>query len=263
MAESILTIVFRGLVVFHKTVGPPSLFEIGLLPTSHHDNPPHIPRIITCKNNEQCSVMPIGGLHPESRHWRLNVEGPLGDGVSTDEQGAFNRASHTYQEDYRWLIDLEDNIEFFGPLAGKFDTSRLKPVLQIPNGRFYTRLLSYEMMRRKDNEPEMVFGKVSAAVGCDIRLTGSKAELVVAGTCKTIFTFNADPTGSTHYEIANTPPDTHVPVYGEDHFQHYYDLFTVRVPKFKFRPPPPPPGQPAPSPALCGEVRLGQMRHNL
>jgi hypothetical protein len=106
---------------------------------------------------------------------------------------------------------------------------------------------------------------VSAAVGCDITLTGKNAELIVDGTNKKIFTFDVDRNGNTLYEIANTPPDTHGPA--GDHFQHYYDIFTCFVKKFEFSPGEaltgPSPGGPAPSPALCGGVRLGTMKEDL
>jgi|SRR5215470_2580765 len=255
MTESTLTIVFRGLMVFHKTVGPLSQFEVGLL-TPHHGNSNHIPRISTYKNGVLYSVKRIDGLYPEHRIWQLNVVEPLG-GVSTDEQGTFKRAQETHPKDYRWLIDLEDSAEFYGSLAGKIDTCLLNPVLRIPSGRFYTRLQSDEMIREKDGQPEN-FGMLSAAVGCDIRLRGCVAKLDAgAGN---VFTFNVDPTGNTLYEIANTPPDTHVPATCEDHFQHYYEIFTTHVPKYKFSPMP---GVTGPSPALCGSVRLGQMRNDL
>jgi hypothetical protein len=254
MPESTLTIVFRGLMVFHKTVEPSSIFEVGLLSPNHHGNPLHIPRINTYKNGVLDSVMPIGEVPPGDRIWLLNVTEHLG-GVSAEEQGEFNRTPHTHPRDYRWLIDLE-NTEFHGSLAGRINTGPLKPVLRIPTGRFYTRLQSVEMNRMQGNGQATDFGRLAAAVGCDIRLTGNEAKLCVVGTNITKFTFVVDPTGNTLYEIANTPPDTHVPALGEDHFQHYYEIFNPPLPtKFKFSPRPSVKG---PSPALCGGVRLGQ-----
>ena len=269
MSDLKLTIVFRGLMVFHRTVTTPSLFEVGLLSPCHHNhgNPPHIPRINTYKNGVLDSVMVIGELiDPMRRTWQLKVDGVGGGGVSTEEYGGtFDRATHTNTRDYRWLIDLEDQREFHGPLTDKIDTKRLNPVLRIPSGTFYTRLLSRKMNRRQGDGQATNFGRVSAAVGCDITLTGTKAELIVADTNASIFTFDVDPNGNTLYEIANTPPDTHGSA--EDHFQHYYDIFTSFFPKFIFSPGEahtgPSPEFPGPSPALCGGVRLGTMTNNL
>jgi len=260
MTGSKLTIVFRGLMVFHKKVGSSSIFEVGLLSPCHHGHPLHIPRIITYKNGVPDSVMLIGGLvDPMRRIWRLNVNIPVG-GISTDEEGEFIRATHSHTTDYRWLIDLEDDHEFYGSLKDKIDTKRLNPVLRIPSGSFYTRLLSRKMNRQKDNGQATNFGRISAAVGCDITFNGPKPELVVADTNASIFTFDVDPDGHTLYEIANTPPDTYVPEPGEDHFQHYYEIFTSYLPKYKFSPGS---GVTGPSPALCGAVRLGKMGDDL
>jgi hypothetical protein len=261
MPESTLTIIFRGLMAFHrKEAGAGSIFEVGLLTPHDHHAPVHVPRINTYKNGVLDSVFFLEGLHPTHRQWQLNVEGAL-DPVSTDELGTFTRKTHTHETDYRWLIDLEDSNEFYGPLTGKINTKLLKPVLLVPNGKFYTRLRSGEALRQKEGVPgNEDFGRVSAAVGCDIRLQGTKAELVVKDTGVPIFTFEVDPSGRTLYEIANTPPDTHKPAAGEDHFQHYYEIFTASVPKFKFKPKSAPPG---PSPALCGAIRLGQMTGEL
>jgi hypothetical protein len=265
MAESTLTIVFRGLMVFHKTVAQPSIFEVGLLsPPSQHGHQLHVPRINTYKNGVLDSVTPIGEVHPRERTWQLKVDGPLG-GVSTDEQGEFKRTTETHPRDYRWLIDLEDQ-EFHESHAGNIQTRLLIPLLRIETGRFYTRLQSIEMNRRQGSGDVTDFGMVSAAVGCDIRLTGTKWKLVVEGASTPKFIFDVDPTGNTFYEIANTPPDTHVPAQDEDHFQHYYEIFNPQIPanmKYKFSPKRASMAVMGPSPALCGGVRLGKRMGNL
>lgn len=254
-AEFTLTIVFRGLMVFHKTDVPQSRFEVGLLlPSGHHGNQTHIPRINTFKNGVLHSVTRIERRYLERHIWRLEVDEPLG-GVSTDQQGEFIRSRVTHPRDYRWLIDLESR-EFHKDHANTIMTGRLKPVLHIMTGRFYTRLQSLEMYRQQGGAAETDFGMVSAAVGCDIRLTGSNANLFA--NTDIIFRFNVDPTGNTLYEIANTPPDTDVQ--GEDHFQHYYELFEPPLSenlRFQFRPKPASLEVTGPSPALCGGVRLG------
>jgi len=264
MAEKTLTIIFRGLMIFRQQgSGAGSRFEIGIVPVPGPDQPPHhihhVPRISTFKNGVLDAVKIVEGLHPTHRIWRLDVDGPTTVGVSKEQAGTtFDRTVHPFSRDYRWLFDFEDNVEGYGPLVGKLDTSKLMPVIHIPNGVFYARLKSHVQLRTKDGEPEKPFGRVAAGMGCDITLTGAGASLVVADTGVEIFPFTAEE--NTLYDFANTPPDTHPFSPNEEHFLHYYEMFTASVPKFHFRQSP---LDPAPSPALCGEAGLGQFPNSL
>lgn len=266
MPEKTLTIIFRGLMVFRQQGNDAdSHFEIGIVPVPGPDHPPHhiehIPRISTFVNGALESVKILKGVQTSHRVWHLEVDGPDTAGVSKDQQGAtFNRTNHPFDRDYRWLMDLEDNTEFYGPLVGKIDTGKLKPVIHIPNGVFYTRLRSVNQLREKDGvSGQEDFGRVASAIACDINLTGAGAKLKTDAGVQ-IFNFKAEE--NTLYDFANTPPDTHVPApsVNEDHFQHYYDMFTTRVPKFHFKEPNP---DPAPRPALCGATGLGQFPNSL
>jgi hypothetical protein len=267
LPESTLTIIFRGLMVFRQEgSGAGSRFEIGIVPVPGPDHPPHhihhIPRISTYKNGVLDQVKLVEDFQAPHRIWQLEVEGPTTTGVSTDQQGAtFNRLTHGYERDYRWLLDFEAPPQAgYGPLAGKLNTGVLTPVIHIPNGVFYTRLKSPSLLRTIDGDPETEFGPVAAAIACDIRLSGDFATLKVADNGVEVFKFRADATGNTLYDFANTSPDTHVFNAAEEHFLHYYDMFTANVPKFHFREPNP---QPAPRPALCGATGLSEFPNSL
>jgi hypothetical protein len=267
MPEKTLTIIFRGLMVLRQHgSGAGSRFEIGIVQVPGPDHAPHhihhIPRISTFKNGVLDQVKVVEGFQAPHRIWELEVDGPTTVGVSTDQQGAtFTRLTHPYERDYRWLLDFEEApVAGYGPLMGKINTSVLSPVIHIPNGVFYTRLKSPSLLRARGSDPESEFGAVAAAIACDIKLSGDFAKLKVADNGIQVFKFEADTTGNTLYDFANTPPDTHIFNPAEEHFLHYYDMFTTRVPEFHFREPNP---QPAPRPALCGATGLGQFPNSL
>jgi hypothetical protein len=264
MATSMLTIAFRGLMLFRQQgSGAGSFFEIGILQATDH-----ILRINTVKNGILDSVLVAQDLQPGHRIWRLEVDKPTDSGVSTETQGVtFDRKSHTFERDFRWLINLDDNTEFYGQLAGKINTALLSPVLRIPHGKFYTRLKSHALKRTMDgvSGEENPFGFIAAAIACDIEVTGGAARLVLDDPPHVqVADFEVDPSGNTLYEIVNTPPDPHMMMPGmdEDHFQFYYNMFTVNVPKFHFQERAQDTA-PAPSPALCGGAGLGQFPNQL
>lgn len=257
MAESLLTIVFRGLMVFHKQGdGANSNMEVGL-----HSQPAgtgHFLRINTIRNG---IVAEIKSLHDEisttNRIWNLVIDAAVGQGIklSPHTTTGFDRRddANNQDDDFAWTMNLEDP-SFFGPLGNKIDTSNLKPVIRIPSGRLYSRIKTRRVIRNKDGamiDPD--FGRLCGAVGCDIRLTGPSAQLVPEGSREALFVFT--PERDTIYEVAFLPPDFPVPSHPIDHFHHFYDhLLDSSLPKFSF--------EPiltltlAPHPALCGEVFL-------
>lgn len=256
MPETLLTIVFRGLMVFRKQgTGPGSYFEVGI--HSHTDPKEHFLRINTITNGIISDSTPLDeDIATTERRWNLTVEGAVGNGVkmSPHTTSSFNRKDdqNTEDEDFAWIMDLESD-EFFGPLDGLIHTSILKPVIRIPNGRFYTRMKSRRVRRTKDGMTvDEDFGRIGGAVACDIRLTGQSASLWPEGSVNPLFEFQAAP--NTIYEIAYVPPDWPV-LPSADHFHHYYHhLLDSSLPVFSFVIPSP---TDAPSPALCGEVFLG------
>jgi hypothetical protein len=283
--QSTLTIVFRGLLVFHKLVDASgrAMFEIGVLLTL----PSHIPRIITIRNGVLADILPLESLikhaHP---YWRLDVDNPIGNGVSTYTagEGPVHRMDSSVEKDFRLINDLE-SADFYGEdLTEKLDTRVLEPILHVPHGIFYTRLKSPEVNKFKDHEANRHLYRFASVTGCDIPLFGGGATLVEEDTGHPIFTFENTP--NTIYEFTNTPPDVHghdmMPAatidqqagdathHGTeshdddppDHFQFYYNLFRdpAHEDKFHFETPSP---STAPHPALCGALMLGKRKSSL
>jgi hypothetical protein len=273
-SPSTLTIVFRGLLVFHEDQRN-NRMEIGLLPAEQHN---HIPRIMTIKNGVLFSTKPLTDEIPgRDRKWLFKPDRPVGDGPYLRKSGRepMRRLTHGVESDFRWIIDIESREFPYGDLTEAIDTTRLKPLMYIPNGEFYTRLRSTKLRRLQDGADPKPFGCVAGAIGCDITLEGNVVDLIDTGTGDTIFQFMVEP--NTIYEFSNTPPDTeaykrpegdkgtgghlsHVEAGHDDHFLNYYDLFQHPggVPKFSFEEEPLFGGPPGPNPALCGEVYLGE-----
>lgn len=265
---STLTIVFRGLMIFHEDKKN-NLMEIGLL-----QRPGHIPRILTITNGVLAGVFDLrDGPALGERKWRIDVNNPVTQGISTYTNGSpeLKRLTHDDDKDFRWIMDFEGS-DFYDRELTDMKTQELMPVLQVPVGEFYTRLKAPSLLRREDGGAFSPFGAVAAVTGCDIQINGGGAELnVVDGS--NIFTFKKpdEPLQNTIYEITNTPPDVpetlgaaphpgghHPGPNHDDHFQNYYALFdTNKMPSpiFGFRPPD---GSPNPDPALCGKGRVGK-----
>lgn len=272
MPESLLTIVFRGMIVVNlRSTDDGDYCEFGILHTADG----HYVRINTVKNCVLESVQPIKddvilALSPD---WQLEVINPVENGVTTRTEGEeFNRREHPFGDDFRWLIDLE-GVEFYdSDLTDQIHTDVLRPVIRVPCGQLYTRLKSRELDRSRGTGAFENFGFISAAIGCDIRVNeNTRVILKATGVTLPDFTFEFDQREPhTIYEIVNSPPDVsevehhHTGDLDEnglteaqmaDHFQHYYDMFNdPDIERFQFEESGAAPG---PRPALCGLVQLG------
>lgn len=243
--------------------------EVGILRAESH-----IPRILTIKNSILYSVDLIPTeLLDSGKPWELKAIEPAQPSVRTYTNGdsKFDRKTHGDDKDFRWIMDLE-GTEFYGrDLSAEMATKKLMPIINVPQGEFYTRLKSPRLSRWTTPEEVTEFGAVAAAIGCDIQSKGDRVDLNLDG--EPIFTFSNEP--NTIYEISNTPPDVNSSIgsvavhhHGSGghggsvvtsgpggHFQHYYDLFPRGFePKYNLQALT---GSKAPDPALCGSVRLG------
>lgn len=269
---STLTIVFRGLLVMHRNEESNSM-EVGMLREKEH----HFPRILTYKNGVLDGIHLLGDSDLD-KPLRLEIDNPLGSGPTIYTNGSltFDRLKHKDERDFRWIMDLEARDFYNKDLTNDMLTGILKPILSVPQGQFYTRLLSRVMKRAPSGGTAQEFGRVAAATGCDILLSGAQARLMKGDD--RVFTFKVQP--NTTYEFSNTPPDFPVghgqnPHAGDhhgdfgledhegtghppiDHFQFYYKMFPdTFTPKFEFSPGPDP--DPAPDPFLCGASATGR-----
>src|SRR5215212_8816493 len=133
------TIVFRGLMVFHFM---DDVMEIGVLQNGRSG---HVPRIITTKNGVISSIFDLRTLDDFGfvRDWELEVTNPLQETATMyEEGGTFDRRTHPYPRDFRWITDLEGRDMHDKDLVDDIDTRRIKLVLRVRHGEFYTRLLS-------------------------------------------------------------------------------------------------------------------------
>lgn len=213
-SASTFTLVFRGLMVFHRLEMPDggSLFEIGVLPTQGH-----FLRISTIKNSVLAGVFPLAEhVRGDRPFWRLAVDNPVGGGVGVHTSGAeFRRLTRSDEtglhlmtddeRDFRWMTDLEGEEFYQRDLTNELDTSLLVPILRVSHGVFYTRLKSTEVLRKQGAGGDELFGSIAGAVACDIPILDGRVRVVEEGTNEVIFPFTLEP--DTIYEFANTPPD--------------------------------------------------------
>jgi len=270
---STLTLVFRGLMVFHEDKAN-KLMEIGILTAAEH-----IPRLLTITNGVLAKSFDLRPkINPLKPHWRLEVKNPQTTAITIRTAVAnFNRAAAgsdaQFNDDFRWIMDLE-GPEFYNRdlTADLKHTELLFPIMKIPFGEFYTKLKGPVLDRTPSPDD---FGSIAAVIGCDIsyRTTGSApiGKEVIAELKSdeaTVFSFLNK--ANTIFEITNTPPDVIVDdsmahdhsddartmaVATMDHFHHYYSLFDPQPSvKFSFSEADP---DPDPEPTLCGVTILG------
>lgn len=245
-----------------RQVNENSIMEIAIL-DEHHD---HVPRIMTFRNGVREDTARLDRfMNDPPVLWNLVVDDPATTGITRRGGiGPINRMdASTPDDDFRWVINLENNEFPYGNIDGTFglDLTELKHVVQISSGEFYTRLKS-PLLRRSENAGVPAdFGALAGVVGLDIRVNSGGAKLIGANPAQPIFTFSSDP--NVMYEFSNSPADTVATA--PDHFPHYYDIFRNQPQqKFSFsRRPVGGAGAPGPNPALCGKIFLGEFGGSL
>lgn len=254
-----VTIVFRGLLVFHY-LEDDGVMEIGVLEDGKSG---HVPRIITTKNGVIRSIYDLRthARFGPVRDWAIEATHPLQESATKFEVGEFDRKTHPYARDFRWIADLEGDDLHNRNLGTEIDTGNIPMVLRVPNGEFYTRLLSKPLMRKnvRPAGAPVFYGMAAETTGCDIAFELGELRLM-AGNAE-VLTFDEGVEDGVIYEFSNAPPD--VPEAGPyveaGHFHHYYhNLFVDHTPdeQFDFFPENDP--APAPDPATCGAAFLGK-----
>ena len=265
------TIVFRGLLVFNH-MGED--MEIGVVNAAAHtggeSHASHVPRIIKTKNGVISSIFDLrnrrelGPLtEPDSiRDWEIEVSNPIQPTATIFRQGdEFDRISHPFARDFRWLADLEGRDLHNRDLTSELNTAGLLMVLRIRHGQFYTHQLSKKLTRRNANPPARPreFGRAAEVIGCNIAFEMGTLELKAGD--RLVYTFDEGDEDGVIYEFSNAPPDVPAmrPPYqpGPGHFAMYYThLFSAR-PQDEFQLIPDGDPAPSPDPALCGAVGVG------
>jgi hypothetical protein len=270
-----VTILFRGLLVFHK-MG--DTMEIGFLnaPAAHQPpNPPtmedvgHVPRITTLRDGVVASVFDLRGRMEldKTRVWELEVTQPLQRTATTYESATtFDRLKHSDFADFRWITDLEGVDLHNRDLTAEIDVRNLRMVLVVKHGRFYTKVISESQVKKQGAAATSPFGCASEVIACDLAFNAGDARLQVqdpgGAAVNTAFTFRPGAV----YEFSNVPPDVPYAVTGADkpyakgqgHFQMYYHHLFRTHPADAFDLQPEYDPNPAPDPFLCGLTSLGK-----
>ena len=257
------TIVFRGLLVFHFKNG---VMEVGVLEDGRSG---HVPRIITTKDGVISSIFDLR-THPlfgVVRNWEIEVTNPLQDKATKFEQGAtFDRRNHPHARDFRWITDLEGSDLHNKDLTTDIDTTRIKLVMKVRHGEFYTRLLSKPLVRKKVRPAgdDAYYGMAAEVTGCDINFNLGQLRLKAGNT--EVFRFDQGVEDGVIYEFSNAPPDVPAdnPYEEGGHFHMYYhDLFKADPPAVQFDLMADDDSNPAPDPATCGGTILGRRSGDL
>src|SRR2546425_4766265 len=138
-----LTIVFRGLMVFHP--GPArEYFEVGILPAPEHEF-----RVQVIENSPEgvsSFFVPLGELKHDL--WSLEFANSNQQGVSFYQSEPFDRkAGLGDKRDFRWVLDLKGS-EFYGREL-QTDPDQLGVALHVRGGEFYTNKRTPSLMRKK------------------------------------------------------------------------------------------------------------------
>lgn len=279
--QSVINIAFRGLLVFNQigggSSGEPAMMEIGILPAEKH-----YARIMTKKDGYDVAsncLFPLPDKESEclfneapttQQVYQIKVDDPVSLGVTLKviegipEIVRMNLTDDN-EEDFRWILHLKNTKEFpsHTDVNDNLDYSKLKIVIRVPAGQFYTAaqsLTSLDLVSKQSGASKK-FGYIAGIIGCRIAVKSGNAGLY--GTIKNnagqyevdpkklIFPFSSNSRYS--YEIANRPSDT----YNKpgDHFPHYYDLF-INKPSEMFYFKSSEPEKKGPNPALCGPIYL-------
>ena len=258
------TIVFRGLMVFHKMGDH---MEIGVLNAPAHAGPAshaaHVPRIIKTTNGVISSIFDLRNRNA-ARDWEIEVSNPLQPTATRFRQGEeFDRLHHPIARDFRWIADLEGNDLHNRDLTAELDMTKLLMVIRVRHGMFYTQQLSKPLNRRNANPPaqQRPFGRAAEVVGCKIDFEMGSLALKAGTSTIPIYTFDEGDEDGVVYEISNAPPDVapdapYQP--GSGHFAMYYSHLFGTPPQDEFRLIREGDPMPSPDPALCGAVGLGK-----
>jgi len=221
-----VTILFGGLMVFHKENGMPS-YEVGIL--GPDASPGHVFTVSVDGVVKDRQHLPSGG------NWTLeltNSQAPAAFVLTEVGHSARHPDDVNGQYDFSWIIDLESS-EFHGHEL-ELKPQLLKPIIHLPGGKLYTRYKSVDLQRRQGNSSSSDFGFLPETTALDLQLHSGQ-ELVLkdsssSGPNGEIFRLSYSPSHP-HYEvwILNTRP----PEEGSD-FRLYYNLFPSVQPEQQY-----------------------------
>ena len=215
-----VTIVFRGLMVFHSDPAG-KYFEAGMLPAPEHRFRIEVRE--TSASGVSSFSVPV---ESSKNHdvWTFELPNSIQRGVNLFKNGAFDRKAGIGDErDFRWAVDVEGKEFYNRQLSTK--QNQLGPVMRLTSGEFYTKTRTRPLLRNKGNGTFEYFGRAADEIAADLFVGAGDVVLRSANTGKEILRLKDKP--GTTYEIVvenEFLTDTHAVNLG--HFGYYYSLIT-------------------------------------
>jgi hypothetical protein len=213
-----IRVIFRGLMIFHFDVEK-LLYEVGVQRAPNHQLRIRVEKRSPSGTSEIIvPVEEIGSL--DKRIWTLELTNPGTQGISTYQNGAFNRKKGIGDDrDFRWIVDLEGE-EFYNN-ALSINTALLGPIIRIPTGMFYTMTKTEPLLLKQGDQSFKDFGSIAEDIAADIWLDYGVAILKAEST--ELFRLKKEPHTTYDVIIENTP-SSHEHLSSTNHFDYYYNL---------------------------------------
>jgi hypothetical protein len=221
-----VTIVFRGLMIFHPDPTH-QYFEAGILPAPKHEFK------IEVRENSPAGVssfdVPVerfAGL--EHDVWSFEFTSSGNRGVRFYRNGPFDRRRGIGNErDFRWAVDLEGR-EFYNQQLTT-EAHQLGPVLRVTSGEFYTKTKTAPLMRNQGDGTFQYFGSAANEIAADAVLEAGDMVLRSEKSGREIERLKEKPDTTFYIIIENEPTaETHSAHVAASftHFQYYYRLIS-------------------------------------
>ena len=213
-AKPKVTIVFRGLLVFHPDPAR-QYFEAGILRAPEHKFRMEVRE--TSSTSVSSFVVPT---ETQDDVWSFEFAGAGNRGVSFYQNGAFDRkAGIGDARDFRWAVDFEGKEFYNQQLTTK--QNQLGPIMRVTSGEFYTKTRTVPLLRNRGNGTFEYFGSAADEVAANLFADGDVV-LRSAKSGKEILRLKDKP--GTTYEIVVENEFMNEAQTNGGHFGYYYRL---------------------------------------
>ena len=223
-----LTIIYRGLMVFHPDPGQ-KYVEVGVLQAPEHQLGIEV-REISRKGVSTFSI-PFPQLeHADRDVWQFEFASRSTKGISFYQNGAFDRKRGLGDaRDFRWVVDLEGG-EFYDRELPT-NTNQLGLVLHVTSGEFSTKAKTAPLVRKKGDGTFQYFGSAAEEVATEVFTEGDTV-LRSQKTGVEIIRLKTKPDTTYQIVISNTVAAHHQIASSLNHFQYYYRLIAEPTPEW-------------------------------
>jgi hypothetical protein len=221
-AKPKVTIVFRGLLVFHPDPNHQYL-EAGILQAPEHR--------FRIKVQEKSAAgvssfaVPTESLDgAQNDIWSFEFTSAANRGVSFYQNGAFDRKAGIGDErDFRWAVDFEGKEFYNQQLTTK--QNQLGPVMRVTSGEFYTKTRTVPLLRNRGNGTFEYFGSAADEIAGDLFVDAGDIVLRSTNSGKEILRLKDKP-GTTYEIVVENEFMTEAHAANTGHFSYYYRLIT-------------------------------------